>query len=78
VKAFHPSEVRLLSCAMDDFGFAALPVVPEQFRHAILEYRFNRLANLTTSTKPAKAKPAIPAVSDEREQMSRRLAIATL
>jgi hypothetical protein len=77
MKAFAPAEVRLLSCAMDDLGFAALPNIPdERLRHQVLEYRFNRFTNRTTSTKPVTAKPAVTS-NDDREQMLRRLALAT-
>ncbi len=76
MKAFAPAEVRLLSCGMDDFGFAPLPVVPERFRHQVLEYRFNRLTNKTTGTV-TRTKPALTS-NDDREQMARRLALASL
>ena len=78
---FSEVEVRSLSRENAGLGFVGLPdTIPAHFRQRCLEHRHAALTapRSTRKQKPAPAKPAISDDNEDREQLARRLQLATL
>jgi hypothetical protein len=75
---FSEVEVRSLSQENAGLGFVSIPdTIPAQFRQRCLEHRHAAMT-APRPTRKQKPAPAKPAVSDDREQLARRLQLATL